>query len=80
VCDSGGACQAGTPLDPDDQNPCTSDSCDPVQGVQNTPVALGNSCADGDVCNGAEACDGAGACTAGTPLDPDDQNPCTADS
>ncbi len=80
VCSSAGTCAAGTPLDPDDQNPCTADSCDPVSGVTNLPVAGGTSCADGDVCNGTELCDASGSCQPSPPLDPDDQNPCTADS
>ncbi|HEY6727516.1 MAG TPA: hypothetical protein VI197_25950, partial [Polyangiaceae bacterium] len=80
VCSSAGTCVAGTPLDPDDQNPCTADSCDPVSGVANIPVAAGASCADGDVCNGTELCDDSGSCEPSPPLDPDDQNPCTGDS
>ncbi len=79
TCDGTGTCTPGTPLELDDQNPCTADVCDPINGVSHTPMASGTSCADADVCNGAETCDGAGTCTPGTPLDLDDQNPCTAD-
>jgi hypothetical protein len=46
---SSGAC---TPLDCDDSNACTTDSCDPVLGCQNTAI----SCNDGDVCT-ADSCD-----------------------
>jgi len=74
-----GACTAGTPLNCDDGNVCTADSCDALLGCQNVAVADGTSCADGTVCNGAETCV-AGACTAGTPLVCDDGNACTADS
>ncbi|MCH8967560.1 MAG: FG-GAP repeat protein [Planctomycetes bacterium] len=72
-----GICQAGTPLDCDDANPCTDDACDPLGGCVNTPNDL-NSCDDGDVCNGAETCVG-GICQAGALLDCDDLNPCTDD-
>jgi hypothetical protein len=80
TCDGAGACAAGTPLDPDDGNPCTVDSCDPVAGVDHTPLPDGSSCGDGDVCNGDELCDGSGVCNAGTPLDVDDGNACTDDA
>ncbi len=80
ACDAAGACQAGSPLEVDDDNPCTTDSCDPATGVVNEPVTIGTSCADGDLCNGNETCDGSGSCQAGTALDPDDDNPCTTDS
>src|SRR5690606_25931836 len=79
-CDGASPCVAGTPLDVDDGNACTLDSCDPLTGAEHTPVAAGTSCEDGDVCNGDETCDFAGTCVAGTALDPDDGNPCTADS
>ena len=76
-------CAAGScisdPLGCDDSNVCTTDSCNPMSGCVNTPVVNGISCADGNVCNGVEACDG-GACSAGSSLDCDDHNPCTADS
>src|SRR5690606_34640607 len=79
-CDGAGTCDPGEPLDPDDQNPCTIDSCDPLFGVQNDPAPAGQSCADDNVCNGSEACDGFGVCEAGTPPVVDDGNDCTADS
>ena len=62
TCDGASVCVAGDPLDSDDGNVCTADSCDAVEGVQNLPVSAGTACLDGDVCNGAEACDGAGSC------------------
>ncbi|MEW6254071.1 MAG: hypothetical protein AB1716_25770, partial [Planctomycetota bacterium] len=79
TCDAAGTCVAGTPPQVDDGEPCTVDSCDPVAGVQHTPVADGTSCADSDVCNGGETCS-AGACVAGTPPQVDDGEPCTVDS
>src|SRR5690606_15906430 len=80
LCDGAGSCQAGIAPDLDDQNPCTTDSCDPQSGPTHTPAPTGIDCADGDVCNGAETCDSSGTCAAGTPLEVDDENPCTADS
>jgi hypothetical protein len=74
-----GVCTAGTPLDCDDINECTSDSCDAVSGCQNDPLANDTPCPDATVCNGDETCQ-AGICTAGTPLNCDDSNECTADS
>lgn len=44
-----------------------------------SPKAEGEPCSDDDVCNGAETCDGGGECQAGTALNCDDNNPCTAD-
>ncbi len=85
LCDGPDTCQAGqcqpagSALDCDDDNVCTSDSCDPYDGCRNLPVADGTSCADSDRCDGAEACVG-GACTSPDPLDCDDQNSCTEDS
>lgn len=71
-----GICTSGTPLDCNDNNPCTNDSCDSQSGCQhvNNTAACddGNACTTGDVCSG-------GSC-AGTPLDCDDNNPCTTDS
>ncbi len=78
VCDPLNDCQPGTPLDPDDGVVCTEDSCDPVDGVINTP--LDSLCANGDVCDGDEVCDPLNDCQPGTPLDPDDGNECTEDS
>lgn len=80
TCNATGVCQAGTPPVTNDNNVCTSDSCDAVLGVQHTPVSSGTPCLDANVCNGAEACDGAGACAAGAPLPTNDGNACTIDS
>lgn len=72
-----GVCVGGAPLDCDDGNPCTRDSCDNTLGCQHEPLT-GDACGDGDVCNGEELCE-SGSCLAGTPLDCDDDNVCTAD-
>jgi YD repeat-containing protein len=39
TCDAFGACVAGTPPAQDDGDPCTSDWCDPVRGVQHDRIA-----------------------------------------
>src|SRR2546428_2140272 len=74
-----GVCTSGTPLSCNDNNACTTDGCDPVAGCRNVPVVNGTPCGDGNACNGAETCQ-AGACTAGTPLNCNDNNPCTTDT
>ncbi|HEX6273899.1 MAG TPA: LamG-like jellyroll fold domain-containing protein, partial [Polyangiaceae bacterium] len=80
TCDAAGACTPGTPVATDDGNPCTTDTCDPANGVTHTPVAAGTPCPDGNVCNGLEACSASGACAPGIPLNLDDENSCTSDS
>src|SRR5262249_37038376 len=76
---SGGVC-VGSPRNCDDGNPCTADSCDPVTGnCTHASVPDGTSCSDGNACNGAETCQ-AGTCTSGTPVNCNDNNPCTTDS
>jgi len=74
---SGGNCNPGTPLNCNDGNFCTTDSCDPVDGCQNPNNTL--PCDDTTVCNGREVC-GGGTCNAGTPLNCNDGNFCTTDS
>ncbi|MFT7625797.1 MAG: hypothetical protein ACI9WU_004988, partial [Myxococcota bacterium] len=67
-----GACQAGTPVDCDDQNVCTTDSC--AAGIcANTAVGDDADCGDGDACNGAETCQ-LGGCAPGTAMDCGDLN------
>jgi len=73
-----GACTPGAPLNCEDNNPCTADSCGP-NGCIHTPVADGTSCSDGDACNGSETCE-QGRCAPGTPLVCDDRNACTTDA
>jgi hypothetical protein len=61
----------------DDNNPCTSDSCDPVLGVRHEPVAAGTSCGDAaNACSGAPACNAQGACLPATPTWCDDGKLC----
>lgn len=60
VCDgirtcSAGTCVAGTPLNPNDGDICTIDSCDPILGVINRPdeTYVSNDPCVTDVCGGA---------------------------
>ena len=48
----GGICQPGIPLDCDDANACTVDTCDPLVGCINTPI----NCDDGNACT-VDTCD-----------------------
>jgi hypothetical protein len=67
----GGSCTAGTPLDCDDCNVCTFDSCHPVFGCSNPPhpgcdgCVLAQDCADGNPCT-RKVCE-CGACMS-TPM------------
>jgi len=72
VC-SGGACQTGTPLDCNDTNVCTDDSCDAVLGCQHANNTA--SCDDGNACTSGDTC-ASGTCLPGTPLTCDDADVC----
>ena len=74
---SGGICVGGSPLDCDDQNLCTDDSCNLVTGCVNTNNNA--ACDDNDACTTPDTCSG-GTCVGGNPPDCDDQNECTDDS
>ncbi len=78
TCDPATGCVAGTPVDCDDNNGCTADSCFEFAyeaTCSNVAVADGTSCADDSVCNGDETCLD-GQCDAGTPLSCDDGDAC----
>src|SRR5262249_28445936 len=79
ACDNAGNCLPGTPPNPNDNNPCTMDSCHPVAGVIHINLLAGTPCG-GDACTGLALCDGNGVCAAGTPPQIDDSNPCTVDT
>ncbi len=80
----GGTCQGGTCVpvstgakDCADDNPCTEDSCDPVDGCEHVPLS-------GGPCLVTSACE-PGTCTEGVCVVPfgadcDDGNPCTLDT
>ena len=63
----------GTPLDCDDSDACTIDTCDSVLGCQHEDII----CDDINLCTTDECVDGL--CVY-TPVDCDDGDPCTADS
>ena len=78
-----GKCVTGAKVVCDDNNACTSDSCDPTKGClfepNNLPCDDGNACTLGDSCG---LVGGKGAlCIAGkNALNCDDNNPCTTDA
>jgi hypothetical protein len=69
-------------LDCDDNNACTTDSCDPALGcVNDVTSGIGDPCDDNVGCTIGDACDASGACVPGLQDDDwcDDLDPCTAD-
>ena len=85
-CTEGDACKAGEcaadkATDCGDDNPCTTDKCDPKAGC--SWGANTDPCEDGDECTKGDKC-GSGKCVSGTKLDPkvdcDDKNGCTTDT
>ena len=87
TCTLGDACFAGKCVglgktNCDDQDPCTSDSCDAKQGGCVNTAKSGGSCTDGNLCTTGDACavvNGKAVCT-GTGLKCDDGKPCTSDA
>jgi len=71
-----GVCAGGAPLNCNDGNVCTDDSCDPAGGCVHAPAQ--GPCDDGDICTPEDECE-AGACAPGGALDCDDGNGCTTD-
>jgi hypothetical protein len=76
VC-GGGQCAGGTPVSCDDENICTSESCNPADGC----IYTFNSapCSDDDVCTLSDMCN-LGECVSSGSLTCADLNPCTDDS
>ena len=82
-CDEGGVCAKGAckptnPVNCNDENICTTDSCDPKTGC--SWVANSAACDDGDKCTAADVCEN-GQCKAGVAVVAEktcgDGNPCT---
>ena len=73
-----GDCVGKEPVDCDDNDDCTEDSCDVGLGCLNVDTT-GNACEDGSACTIADTCD-TGICVPGAPPDCDDQEVCTDDS
>ena len=76
TCQSG-TCTAGMPLNCDDSNVCTTDSCDAVTGCghDNNSAA----CDDGNACTTSDTCAN-GSCVGGPAPDCNDGNLCTDDA
>jgi ribosomal protein S17 len=72
-----GSCHAGPALNCNDNNVCTTDSCDPATGCVNATNAA--ACSDGDACTVSDVCSG-GACQPGAPRLCGDNNVCTTDT
>ena len=72
-----GECLPGVPVNCNDGNPCTDDSCVPGVGCLNTPNAA--PCEDGDICTLGDLCVD-GECDHGPQIACDDGNPCTDDA
>ncbi len=62
----------------DDQNPCTTDTCEAPSGVCAHAPANGSPCDDGNACTTGDTCN-AGACSSNQ-ITCNDGNPCTTDS
>jgi hypothetical protein len=82
ICTAGETCREGTctpaePLDCDDGNPCTIDTCESGQGCVNTLQPDGSGCDDGNACTAGDTCSN-GTCT-GSAIDCTDDDACTAD-
>lgn len=71
-----GACTGTIPLNCNDGNPCTLDTCDALQGCQHEAVE--GPCNDQNTCTLADSCVD-GQCQGSGTLDCDDDNPCTKD-
>jgi len=72
VCLPATGCAPGAPLDCDDANVCTTDTCAPATGCENTPNT--NPCDDADACTLNDVC--AGGVCGGTLTVCDDGNAC----
>jgi len=75
----GGACSPGEPLECDDDDSCTQNTCVPESGCEFPPLADGTSCDNGNLCDGIETCI-RGICREGDLPDCNDNNSCTDDS
>lgn len=74
ACDADGEC-VGTLVVCADEDPCTTDTCDPASGCGHARTT--GSCNDGDLCTSDDTC-ASGSC-AGTPIDCNDNDVCTQD-
>ncbi len=72
-----GECTAGPPMDCNDGNVCTADSCNPESGLCVHSAAEG-ACDDGNPCTLVDSCQG-GKCVGTSAPKCDDDNVCTTD-
>jgi hypothetical protein len=77
VCKTSGTC-VGTPINCDDNNSCTIDSCDTKIGCSHK-YNPASSCSDGNPCTQNDHCDN-GVCLSGEKIACNDNNPCTIDA
>ena len=73
-----GACVGSNPIDCNDNNACTTDSCSGGT-CSHVSVADGTTCDDGDACTQTDSCQ-SGACVGGNPVNCNDGNSCTDDA
>ncbi len=78
TCDEVLDCQAGIPVDCNDDVACTDDACNEVTDACDN-LADDGLCGNGLYCDGAETCDELLGCQAGTPVDCNDGVSCTDD-
>ena len=71
-----GDCSGGIPLNCDDSNGCTNDTCNPLLGCKHTNNS--EPCDDLDPCTASDQCIG-GSCIGTGAIDCDDANSCTTD-
>ena len=76
-CNGSGICISGSNPDCNDNNPCTDDICDPVEGCRNIPNNA-NICDDGDPCTTRDYCYNS-VCRGDTIDTCEDGNDCTTD-
>lgn len=81
------ACNPPGPINCNDSNACTTDSCDLATGLCKNEPHVGQPCSDDNACTGTDQCNASGQC-AGTPLvgcclkdaDCNDDQACTTDT
>ncbi|UCE60744.1 MAG: hypothetical protein JSU63_03135, partial [Phycisphaerales bacterium] len=79
VCNPVLGCQAGPPIDCDDNIDCTIDTCSETTRACHI-VPDDSLCDNGLYCDGAEVCDPQSGCQEGMPVDCDDDIECTVDT
>ena len=84
VCNGVEACQnalcTAVPLNCNDGNTCTIDTCVEPTGCQHVNAPPGANCTDGNACTAVDTCDATGTCVPGAPLVCNDNRECTTDT